>query len=141
MNYWSDKEKLTERARLNNISQEFNHKDEIAECIKNSKVYGGLEREPKRSDKKHRPQFVFLNTDSVSALKRSQIEKKAVLNFATLMVLLHKKSHYVTPLFYIVFLKNFLNIMHGIMIIKIEHYIIIEQFIHLKFCLKIQNVM
>lgn len=83
MDYWTDKEKRKEAAAAHTAAMETSHGREIAECIKNSKVYGGPDSAPVGSSERMRPHFYFVNTDSVSALKQSHSDRKAVLNFAS----------------------------------------------------------
>lgn len=83
MDYWSRKEEYRDKAEKHTSEMYGKYADEINACIENSLIYGGDEPSPMRSGTTLSPNFYFINTDSVSALKISASKNKAVLNFAS----------------------------------------------------------
>ena len=73
---------LREIARKHTEDMDKEYASEIKESIEKSRVYGGPDGRPKRNSQLKNPQFIFINVDSVSALKLAR-KKAAVLNFAS----------------------------------------------------------
>lgn len=78
--YWSKKEQLKQKAKNHNLEMLNKEKDSIDYSIKNSFIYTNV----KLDIKKGNPENIFLNTDSVSALKQYKDNPNiCILNFAS----------------------------------------------------------
>ena len=80
-NPWDQKEELKTKAREHTKEMQESFPEEISECIEKSLIYGGPDLTPKESTENSQPRFMFLNTDTVSALK--YIKNATLLNFAS----------------------------------------------------------
>ena len=81
MNYFINKEKRAIKAKKHTAEMNEKYADEIKTCVDSTKRYT-----PKSVFKKtdgNKPEFIFENTDSVSAVLNSSDGKTAVLNFAS----------------------------------------------------------
>lgn len=82
MNYWIKKEERAKKAQLHTQDMAERYENEIAECVRQSVIYGGPDKQPVTDDK-GTPITKFINTDSVSAVFTESEGKTAVLNFAS----------------------------------------------------------
>ena len=83
MNYFENREERKEKAvkHTEQMSQLFLNR--IANCVKNSRIYGENAQKPTRIESKDTPEMVFVNEDTVSAILKYAEGKTAVLNFAS----------------------------------------------------------
>lgn len=82
MNYFDQKEEYKTKAVKHTEEMDKKFSREIQRAISESIIYGGPDKTPCPKNERQKPSIFFLNTDSVSALKKSKL-KKAVLNFAS----------------------------------------------------------
>ena len=82
MDYFSKKEENKKKAIKHTQEMSRKYAQHIGQSVEFHVIYGEEERTPKEMPKGD-PQFVFLNTDSVSALFEEGAGKTAVLNFAS----------------------------------------------------------
>ena len=81
VHYWTNKEERSEKAISHTKEMEEHYSQEIAECVKNTKVYtpDSVFKDTEKVNQK----VYITNLDSVSAVLKYNGNKKAVLNFAS----------------------------------------------------------